>query len=383
MVRMRCRIAEEDGPAAALEKLRAALEEHLPDPEERGFVEPRLAQLLGLAEHEAREQAGPLRRVAAVLRAPRRRLSDRPRPSRTCSGRTRACSTLSSTCSSGRSNSPAVRDHARTAGAGRAAARPGAQAIATSPPSTSSRCPKARWRSCSPGSCRACPTAPAGRSSARAEGVPLYAVETVRMLLDRGLLAQKGSVYRPVSDDRRARGAGDAAGADRGPPRRPLGRGAPAAPGRRRPRQDLHPRRRWRALSGISPRTSSSRCSPRSSARRCSGCRPTPARPSTASTGSSRTSSAMSRTRRSRSTSGGPATWRRRRTSSQAFPDEDEIAEVIAAHYLDAYEAHPRGRRRRRGAGEGARGARSRGRASGVACRRAARHSATSRRPPG
>src|SRR5207244_9269261 len=33
---------------------------------------------------------------------------------------------------------------------------------------------------------------------ARAEGVPLYAVETVRMLLDRGALVQEGSVYKPV-----------------------------------------------------------------------------------------------------------------------------------------------------------------------------------------
>jgi predicted ATPase len=32
----------------------------------------------------------------------------------------------------------------------------------------------------------------------RAEGVPLYAVETVRMLLDRGLLVQDGSVFRPT-----------------------------------------------------------------------------------------------------------------------------------------------------------------------------------------
>src|SRR5262249_20145778 len=31
----------------------------------------------------------------------------------------------------------------------------------------------------------------------RAEGVPLYAVETVRMLLDRGLLTLEGDVYRP------------------------------------------------------------------------------------------------------------------------------------------------------------------------------------------
>src|SRR5206468_2686047 len=35
---------------------------------------------------------------------------------------------------------------------------------------------------------------------ARAEGVPLYAVETVRMLLDRGLLVQQESVYRPTGE---------------------------------------------------------------------------------------------------------------------------------------------------------------------------------------
>src|SRR5438093_5260389 len=32
----------------------------------------------------------------------------------------------------------------------------------------------------------------------RAQGVPLYAVETVRMLIDRGLLVQEGTVYRPT-----------------------------------------------------------------------------------------------------------------------------------------------------------------------------------------
>src|SRR5512143_523159 len=34
----------------------------------------------------------------------------------------------------------------------------------------------------------------------RAEGVPLYAVETVRMLLDRGLLVADGTVYRPAGE---------------------------------------------------------------------------------------------------------------------------------------------------------------------------------------
>ena len=56
MVRMRCRIAEEEEPASALAKLRAALEEHVPDPDERQFVEPRLAQLLGLGDQEPRER---------------------------------------------------------------------------------------------------------------------------------------------------------------------------------------------------------------------------------------------------------------------------------------------------------------------------------------
>ena len=50
MVRMRCDIAEDEDPAAAREKLRATLAEHLSDPEERAWVEPRLAHLLGLEE---------------------------------------------------------------------------------------------------------------------------------------------------------------------------------------------------------------------------------------------------------------------------------------------------------------------------------------------
>jgi predicted ATPase len=40
----------------------------------------------------------------------------------------------------------------------------------------------------------------AARVLSRAEGVPLYAVETVRMLLDRGLLEQEGSRYRVTGD---------------------------------------------------------------------------------------------------------------------------------------------------------------------------------------
>ena len=58
------------------------------------------------------------------------------------------------------------------------------------------------------------------RILARAEGVPLYAVETVRMLLDRGLLVQEGPAYRLTGRGGGARGAGDAARIDRGAARR-------------------------------------------------------------------------------------------------------------------------------------------------------------------
>src|SRR5262249_44518145 len=56
MVRMRCRIVEDEEPGPALEKLRAILEEHVTDPEERRFIEPRVAQLLGLGDQDARDR---------------------------------------------------------------------------------------------------------------------------------------------------------------------------------------------------------------------------------------------------------------------------------------------------------------------------------------
>ena len=56
---------------------------------------------------------------------------------------------------------------------------------------------------------------------ARADGIPLYAVETVRMLLAEGRLALDGRRVRPGRRPDRARRAGDADRADRRPPRRP------------------------------------------------------------------------------------------------------------------------------------------------------------------
>jgi class 3 adenylate cyclase/tetratricopeptide (TPR) repeat protein len=53
MVRMRARIAEDDPPEEALGKLRATIEEHIPDPDEREWVEPRLQHVLGLTDRVA------------------------------------------------------------------------------------------------------------------------------------------------------------------------------------------------------------------------------------------------------------------------------------------------------------------------------------------
>ena len=52
---------------------------------------------------------------------------------------------------------------------------------------------------------RACRTSCAARILERAEGVPLYAVETVRMLLDRGLLVQEGTSSGRPGRSRRSR----------------------------------------------------------------------------------------------------------------------------------------------------------------------------------
>ena len=72
--------------------------------------------------------------------------------------------------------------------------------------------------------------------------------------------------------------------------------------------------RRTRSPHSRLPRATSRRCSPPSRAKRCSACRRTHARRSTASTAFSRTSCATSPTRRSRSASAAPGTSRRPRT---------------------------------------------------------------------
>ena len=202
---------------------------------------------------------------------------------------------------------------------------------------------------------------------ARAEGVPLYAVETVRMLLDRGLLVEEGSGYQAGRRDRLARGARDAARADRGAARRPRARGAAAARRRGRARQDVRPPA-LAALTGLEPSRARTAARRPGAAGRCSGCSPIRARPSTASTGSCRTSL--------RHVAYETLPKRERRAKHLAAAEhlaatlgEDEVAEVIASHLLDAYRLDPDAARRRTTAGAGLRGAAPRGRARRLARR--------------
>ena len=200
MVRMRCRIAEEEEPASALAKLRAALEEHVPDPEERQFVEPRLAQLLGLGDHEPRERQD----LFAAWRLFFERLADTYPTVLAFEDMQWADESLLDFVEyllEWSRNSPLY-------------------VITLARPELLER--RSNWGAghrnfsslylepLSQDAMEELLIGPRSRAVAdareqilaRAEGVPLYAVETVRMLLDRGLLVQEGPVYSPVGEIR-------------------------------------------------------------------------------------------------------------------------------------------------------------------------------------
>ncbi len=194
MVRMRCRIAEDDDPVAALEKLRAALEEHIADPEERRFVEPRLAQLLGLGEHEARDRQD----LFAAWRLFFERLADVYPTVLAFEDMQWADTSLLDFVEyllEWSRNSPLfvitlarpeLLERRPTWGAGQR----NFSALYLEP------LPAAAMEELLAGLVPGLPREMLEQILARAEGVPLYAVETVRMLLDRGLLVQEGPVYR-------------------------------------------------------------------------------------------------------------------------------------------------------------------------------------------
>jgi len=194
MVRMRCRIAEDDAPAAAGTKLQATLVEHILDPEERAFVEPRLASLLGFAEREARDQ----QELFAAWRLFFERLSETNPTVLAFEDMQWADASLLDFVEYlldwSRNHPlfvvalarPELLERRPTWGAGqRSFTSHYLEPLA-----------EGAMRDLLEGLVPGLPETLQDQILRRAEGVPLYAVETVRMLLDRGLLVAEGSIYR-------------------------------------------------------------------------------------------------------------------------------------------------------------------------------------------
>ncbi len=136
------------------------------------------------------------------------------------------------------------------------------------------------------------------------------------MLQDRGVLVQEGARYAVRGDDLRARRARDAPGARRLAARRPLGRRAIAAAGRLGARPVVH-RRGGGGGQLAGPSRRSRRCSTASSPSRSWRATTTRARPSGASTSSSRRCCGRWPTARSRAGRARRGTWPRRVTCSR------------------------------------------------------------------
>ena len=193
MVRMRARINESEAATSSRSKLSSAVAEFVPDAEERRWVEPRLAHLLGLAEAPAgdREElfsawrtfferiaaVGPIVMVFEDLQWADPGLIDfiesilewsRNHPIMVV--------TLSR---------PELMDRRPTWGAGQRSFT----SLHLEPLSRES------MRALLDGFVQGLPDEVATRVLERAEGVPLYAVEMVRMLVDRDVLLQHEGTY--------------------------------------------------------------------------------------------------------------------------------------------------------------------------------------------
>ena len=198
MVRMRCRIVEDEDAATALRKLRATLDEHILDADERRYVEPRLAQLLGLGDQESRDRQD----LFAAWRLFFERLADQYPTVLAFEDMQWADASLLDFVEYllewSRNHPlyvitlarPELQERRPTWGAGHR----NFTSLYLEP--LSEQAMEDLLTGLVPG----LPGGLRAQILARAEGVPLYAVETVRMLLDRGLLAQEGAVYRPTGE---------------------------------------------------------------------------------------------------------------------------------------------------------------------------------------
>jgi tetratricopeptide (TPR) repeat protein len=185
MVRGRAGIMEGEDPASAVAKLREAVETHITDPEERQWVEPRLAHLLGLEDRTVQEPED----LFSAWRVLFERMSETYTVVLVFEDMQWADPSLLSfldyLLNWSRSHAlfvvalarpEFVERHPQWAGGGRGVS------VHLEPLTT------AEMEELLAGLVPGLPDRVQSQILERAQGVPLYAVETVRMLLDRGLL---------------------------------------------------------------------------------------------------------------------------------------------------------------------------------------------------
>ncbi len=191
MVRARAGIVEEEDADDSRAKLRVAIETYVADERERRLIEPRLAHLLGLEHRSGSDRAD----LFSGWRLFFERLSERAPVILAFEDLQWADSGLLDFI-----------DYLLEWSAQRpifvlALGRP---ELAERRPEWETirleRLPDAAMRDALEGLVPGLPSELTGRILRQAEGIPLYAVETVRMLLDRGLLAQQGARYVPTAD---------------------------------------------------------------------------------------------------------------------------------------------------------------------------------------
>jgi class 3 adenylate cyclase/tetratricopeptide (TPR) repeat protein len=194
MVRGRAGILEGEERGSALDKLRRALDTYVPDPDDRRFIEPRLSQLIGLEERASSDR----QELFSAWRLFFERLTDQTPVVMVFEDMQWADPSLLEflglLLERSKSQPIFVMALARpeTAAAALGATQRNATFIHLEPLSID------EMRDLLAGFSPGLPEDLTVRILERAEGVPLYAVETVRMLLDRGLLVQEGPVYRPT-----------------------------------------------------------------------------------------------------------------------------------------------------------------------------------------
>ena len=278
MVRMRARIAEDDPPDEALAKLHAAIEEHVPDAAEREWVEPRLQHVLGLTDRVAPDredlhsagrlffermaETGPVVLLFEDLHWADAALLDFIEYLLDWS-RSHPLYVLTLSRPELGERHPTFGTRIRNS-----------SALTLEP--LDDEAMDALLHGLVPG----LPEELGVTIRDRADGIPLYAVETVRMLLDRGLLERDGDVFRVSGPVEALEVPGDAARADRRTARRARAVGAPRARGRCRARQDVHPAR---ARGGLRELRGGGRADPRLTG--AEGAAHAPDRPALARTG--------------------------------------------------------------------------------------------------